>query len=295
MVDNTALVKRGGTLYYEVTMAKPRLLPTSVFVARQRTVSAQAGQIGVIILLIMAVLLTAGLSLAVRTTQELFLSQQTAESTRVFNAAEAGIEEALSNDLSFEGEQTSGSITTIENTSVDYTITKVRNLETKLFEGVTVMVDVAGATNGSSMTVDWSTIDACSGSANDTASLIVDIYSQTGSDTVVRHVLLGGCNRGDGFDVSTSVNNDGYRRRSTVALQSGDLFVRIKPIYNDTDIRVSISGFGGWEPPVQYYNIRSEARNDRGDETRIVEVNRTLPTAPSIMDYVLYSGTTINK
>lgn len=278
-------------------MVKPRPSSTHSYSIKRASLASQSGQIGVIILLIMAVLLTAGLSLAVRTTQELFLSQQTAESTRVFNAAEAGIEEALSNDLSFEGDSTEGQITDIENTTVDYTISKVRGLETKLFEGVTVMVDVTGTTNGSSLTVDWSKTDNCSGPAADQpASLLVDVYSQSGSDTVVRHIPVGGCNRSDGFnDNSASVNNDGYRRRATVALQSGDLFVRIKPIYNDTDIRVVGNSFGGWVIPVQYYNIRSQARNDRGDETRIVEVNRTLPTAPSVMDYVLYSGTTINK
>jgi hypothetical protein len=272
-------------------MVKPRLFPTFMHVPRPVGVSSQSGQIGVIILLIMAVLLTAGLSLAVRTTQELFLSQQSAESTRVFNAAEAGIEEALSNDLTFEGDSSEGTITNIENTSVDYTINKVRNLETKLFEGVTVMVDVTGTTTGSSLTIDWSRSDTCPG----IAALLVDIYSQSGSYTVVRHETLAGCDVGDGFTLGASGNNGGYRRRSTVALQTGDLFVRIKPLYADTDIRVAGNSFGGWVMPVQYYNIRSQARNERGDETRIVEVNRTLPTAPSVMDYVLYSGTTINK
>ena len=51
----------------------------------------------------------------------------------------------------------------------------------------------------------------------------------------------------------------------------------------------------GWALPVQAYNIRSEAKNDLGNETRAVEVNKTLDAAPAIMDYALFSGTTIVK
>ncbi|MDQ3008290.1 MAG: hypothetical protein M3Q81_01715, partial [bacterium] len=108
----------------------------------------QAGQIGLIILLIMVVLLTAGLSLAARTTQELFLAQQSAESARVFNAAEAGIEQALNTSFNFEGEVDSGTIQDITDTTVDYSVTKKYELETLLFEGVSVSVDTTGVQNG---------------------------------------------------------------------------------------------------------------------------------------------------
>ena len=53
--------------------------------------------------------------------------------------------------------------------------------------------------------------------------------------------------------------------------------------------------FAGWSMPVQYYRIRSEGDSGVGDEVKVVEVTRTLSSAPGIMDYVLYSGGSLVK
>lgn len=254
------------------------------------SVRSQSGQIGVIILLIMVVLLTAGLSLATRTTQELFLSQQTADSARVFNAAEAGIEQALSTDLNFAGTETTGSVSSVDDATVNYTIKKVDILETRLFEGVTVMVDTTGVVNGQGLVVEWSKETNCA--TQDPASLMASIYSVNAGVTSVRFQALRGCDRADGFTASVTQAGSPYYFRHNLALQTNDVIVRLTPMYNDTHIRVAGDG---WTLPVQYYNIRSEAQNTEGDEVRIVEVNRTLPTAPSVMDYAVYSGTTLDK
>lgn len=260
---------------------------------------SQSGQIGVIVLLMMVVLLTVGLSLAARTTQELFLSQQTAESSRVFNAAEAGIEAALATQMDVGGQDVvTGSLGTVNGVDVNYQVTKFHALETKVFQGVTVMtnLDPAAFADGQRVNLEWSRSDDCA--APGIASLLVSIYSEEGGVTRVRHEALAGCNRGDGFTMGTSINNNGYRRQAYITLRNAaerDLFIRIKPLYNDTDLRVTGDG---WQLPVQYFNIRSEASNQQGDgtrETRIVEVNRTLPTAPSVMDFAVYSGTTLVK
>lgn len=258
----------------------------------QKFSNSQSGQIGVVILLIMVVLLTVGLSIATRTTQETFLSTQSSESARVFNAAEAGIEEALSTDLSIVN-QSSTPITgtlnpsDIDDTSVDYSITKVNSLETQLFQGITVQVNVTGVTNGQGIVVEWSKGDC----ASNPASFIAAIYYNDAGTIRSRYRTLGNCAKGDGFEQATTLAaGNAYRFRFTLPLQTNDLFVRLQPIYNDTHIRVAASG---WTLPTQFYKIRSEARNELGNETRIVEVNRTLPTAPSVMDYALYSGATI--
>ena len=261
----------------------------------QRDRTSQRGQVGVIIVLIMVVLLTIGLSLATRTTQDLFLAQQQADSTRVFNAAEAGVEQALSTSLTFEGSTLNGDIADFgnldtSNIDVNYTITKVNQLETRLFEMVTVMVDVTGVTTGQGLQIDWSKENDCNN--QDPASLLVSVYYDSGGQTKVRHYPLGACDRGDGFTQATTINQDGYRRRISLALETGDLFVRVKPVYNDTHIRVSGNG---WTLPVQYYNIHSEAVNTLGTEARVVEVNRTLSAAPSVMDFAVFSGSTLAK
>ncbi len=249
-----------------------------------------SGQIGVIILLIMAVLLTVGLTLAANSNKDLIISQQEEESGRVFNAAEAGIEKALSSDLNFAAESATGTLDTIVNVGVSYDINKLRVLQTRLLEGMSVNIDVTGVNAGQGLTIDWSKEDNCS--SQDPASLLVSIYYDDAGTTKVRHVTAGACNRSDGFTLGATGNYDGYRRRITIPLASGDLFARIKTLYNDTHLRVAGNG---WTLPVQGFAIRSEAKNELGNETRAVEVTRSLPGAPAVMDYALVSGSDISK
>jgi hypothetical protein len=258
-----------------------RLLPAS-----------QSGQVGIIIILIMVTLMTIGLSVATRTTQDLSLSQAGSESARVFNAAESGVEAALSTDLEAAVEGVPVDVTSFagQNVDVTYTVSKLRQLETRVFEGVTVEVDVTGVTTGQLVNVDWSRENDCTN--EDPASIMVAVYYDDSGTTRVRYYGLGACAKGDNFDLASNISIDGYRRRSTLTMQTGDKFMRIKPVYNDTHLRVAANG---WTMPVQYYNIRAEARSTLSDETRIVEVNRTLPTAPSVMDFALYSNSTLNK
>lgn len=243
----------------------------------------QAGQVGVIVLLIMVGLLTIGLSLAARTTQESFLSGKEAETARVFNAAEQGVETALS------GELTGGEIE-LNGITVDYTVEEVNRLQTRLFEAIPVSVDVTGCETGDQLRIDWSQVDDCDN--EDPASLVASVFQDNGGSTVVRHLALGACDRGDGFLLANSINDQGYRRRYDLALETGDFLVRIKPVYNDAEVNVYSSDF---ELPIQSYEVRSEAEGQETDETRIVEVNSSRLTAPSILDYAVYSGSTLAK
>ncbi len=253
--------------------------------------SSESGQIGVVILLIMVVILTIGLSVATRTTQETFLTTQTAESARVFNAAEAGAEAALSMDFASLTDQiTNGSVTTIPDTTVNYQVQQHQTLETKIFEGVPVAVDVTNVSGGQGIVIQWSKQDC----ANNPAAFLATIYSEQAGVTKTRYRAIGNCNRGDNFEQATSLAaTEPYRFEFTLTLQVDDLYVRLLPLYNDTDLRVSATG--GWSLPTQFYTIRSEARNDLGNETRIIEVNRTLPTAPAILDFALFSGGAVVK
>ncbi len=252
--------------------------------------NSESGQVGVIILLTMTGMLALGLSLASRTTQEALISGKESESTRVFNAAEQGIEEALSGDLDFEGDSYEGSVDSITGVGIDYSIEKRNSLETRLFEGVSVGVDVTGAVDTNTLRIDWSKLTDCD--TETPASLIASVYYDDAGTTRVRHEALGGCDYGDGFDLGTVIDENGYKRRYDLPLQTDDFLVRIKAVYNDTHIGVSSSDF---TMPVQYYSIRSVAANEESNETRIVEVNRTIKSAPSIMDYAVYSGGALTK
>lgn len=257
--------------------------------------SSQSGQVGIIIILIMVVLLTFGLSIASRSTREVALSQQEEESNRVFNAAEAGVERALATDLNFQGEQLDSTSVVIPGTdaNLQYNIRKNRVLETRLIEGTTAMVQMQDAINSlpANIFIDWSRDSDC-GAARKPASLVISIYNTTGSSVSanVRHLAFAACDRSDDIAVAGSGSN-GYFRRATISTQAGDQFMRIKTVYNDTHIRVS----GSSTLPTQAYDIRSEATSTLGQEARTVEVKRTLSVAPSVMDFALFSGTTLVK
>jgi hypothetical protein len=263
--------------------------------------SRQSGQVGIMIILIMIVLLTIGLSLASQSTKEIFLSSQEDQSTRVFNAAEAGVEQALSTDLTVESENTITGTATItgSNATVNYSIQKLTSLETRVPQGGVAMVKVADPGTAPAVTavmLDWAKETAC----NQTPALLVlEIFSYdetSNPKTTVRYQTISPCDYSDGNTVISAAGSNGYFRTYSVPVSTTDTLIRLKPYYNDTFVKVA--GVGG-NLPIQSYLIQSTAANQQGSgtstETRSVEVNRTLSMAPSIMDYVLFSGSTLIK
>ncbi|NCO11904.1 MAG: hypothetical protein COZ34_05090 [Candidatus Pacebacteria bacterium CG_4_10_14_3_um_filter_34_15] len=244
-----------------------------------------SGQIAIVILLIMVVLLTVGLSLASRTTQEVFLSQQEAESTRVFNAAESGVENALSQDFSVISESYTVPDISDDNVSVTTIITPQGVLETQITEGSTVHLNLAGSSTD--VTIEWSKLSGCDSSA----SIITSTYYDDDGTTKVEHEAFGpaspctGLRDTDEFDQVVDSGLDDYIYKKVVSIPAGSLYMRIKAVYNDTPLRVT-----GAEASSQFFVINSEAGNDLGDENRAIEVGRSLSTGPSFMDYAVYSG-----
>lgn len=289
-----------------IVMSRSLKLTLSRLVFPQKD-SSQSGQVGVVILLLMAVILTVGLSVASRTTQDVFLSNQTSDSARVFNAAESVLDQAIAQlQQSFvSGTYTPSGTVTVGDATVNYTIAPSTIMESRIFQGNTVMINVvdpattpAGLPAGSNrfLRVDWSksNFDAdCSVTPLQPASLLVTIYSASGANTAVRTVAVGGCNRSDGFTASNTTGaTASYHFWYNIPLEAGDLFARIKPVYADTHMRVAGSNV---TLPNEFFTITADARNDVGTETRKIQVGQTLPTAPSVMDYVLYSGGSLSK
>ena len=68
--------------------------------------------------------------------------------------------------------------------------------------------------------------------------------------------------------------------------------VKIRPIYNQTKIKVT--GTGTDPLPVQAYAIDSQAKSPTL-ESKAIQVSRTIPATPAIFDYVLFSGGSIVK
>ncbi len=248
----------------------------------------------------MVVMLTISLSLVARTSRELKIATQESESTQVLSAAETGLNSYLSMNL---GTLPYNAITRTYlaspaplSASSDFQyqigITQNTNLDvTKLDEGVSAEVDVTGATG---LTAYWGT-ESCPGRA----SIIISIYGDNGSTKTVQHTAHAGCDNSatDGIanssaSAATDPTGAGLQRQVTIApLPTGATVARIRPVYADTRLHVEVAG--ATHP--QGYTLRSTGTSSRGNETRVVQVDQTLPVVPSVLDYVLFSGNTLQK
>jgi len=90
--------------------------------------------------------------------------------------------------------------------------------------------------------------------------------------------------------------SDGYLKKVEIPVEISDKLVRIRPIYNKASIRVTGRNAEGNEVSLgtQLYRIDSRAQSETL-ESKAVEVTRTIPSLPSVFDYVLFSGTGIVK
>lgn len=254
----------------------------------------RAGQVGLIILLIVVVMSTIGISVVSRSSTDVSLSKSTEDANRAFDAAESGVEQALSSTAALDPTNSNpvgGSITSIPNVDVSYTVDKLNVLETTVDEGFSASLNVTGAPGGSSLDINWSTQTACAGQTP--ASLVVTIYAVPGTSPSYRKVYAGACTQTptDNFTIAGS-GSGGYFRQVVVPLLSTDALVRIRPVYNQTSMRVA--GVG-WTLPVQQFKVSSTAQSTLNKETKALQVDRTLPQAPSIFDFTLFAGGNISN
>jgi len=261
--------------------------------------TARSGQIGLVILLVMVVVSTIGLSVASRSTQEVTTSRQSQEAAKTFAAAESAIERILSDSegdiFLFDSDSRSlpmGDLAT--DTTVDVSIDKVYRLETNLKEGVTAEVDVTGAVSGDLLRIEWADSRDC---GTQPASLVVQVVNDDGSNVSTRYLALGLCNQeDDNFTLHPDIPaNRGttHALRYDLSLADNDIKVRIIPVYNDTPLTVSAD----WDLPAQQFRITSVGQNlaEGGREAKAVQVERTQPQLPGIFDFALVSGETIEK
>lgn len=268
----------------------------------------QSGQIVVLLLLIMLVGLTLGLSITTRTLQQMKVTTVTEQSARAFTAAEAAIEEALRQEL-VEGEVylPAGAL----GPSVSEAKYKVQ--ESPEFS-LTVQKDEVVQANlqdftGTEIDVYWVLRSDPSENKDDSpgrASLELVLIKNTGGDySVIRFAVNADTRPENGFTnpggndtsgginlVSTDTGNcsfdpdgRGYCNKIVITGLSDIELLRIKPFYNKATILIdSPDGI-----PPQIFSISGEATTV-ADVTRKVEVRKAPPALPPIFDYVLFDG-----
>lgn len=229
------------------------------------------GQVALVVVLAMVVLLTIGLSVISRTVTDIRISKETEESTRAFSAAEAGIEEALEQDLgAIVGEHKIEDI--LPEVDVTYNVEEIKKLAATIGRNDTAEVKLEGY-GGDYVKINW-----------ENAGLELALLYYDGGDgeyKVARYLLKQGIACGEGFDevsLPYSLDLSGYDEPR---------LLRVRPLCASTT--VTVEGDGGYELPAQSYKIRSQAKGP-GGETRVLEVTKSLPILPPVFDYVLFSG-----
>lgn len=277
--------------------------------------SRQAGQIIVLLLLIMLVGLTIGLSITSRTLQQMKITSVSEQSSRAYSGAEAAIEAALKEDLSTvpAGWHSAGDLgsSVLLEADVRYMVEEEDEFILTVQRDEVAQVNLQGFT-GNQMDIYWvDRLDDDENPAADPARASLEvtfIKNEAGSYSLIRFALNadnrpgngftqpgGGTDSSDGVEVtvwgtsncgSAGTYGDYCNKAEIINLPGSELDVlRIKPFYNKATVWVT----SGDPIPTQLYTVSGEATTV-ADVTRRVEVVKAPPALPPIFDYVLFDG-----
>lgn len=248
---------------------------------------SESGQVGIIILMMTAVILTVAISLSQRTLQEQDIAITQDESTRVFNAAESGLEEAMF-DVS-QGRTGTGELSFEDlNIGVDYEIESADTFNMNLTNGQTATIPLNQS--NTDLTVRWWDHEDDCNSTNPPAAMLVSIFTENN----VQNFGYDPCssNRENNFgsisQLATTEENCYYR--ADIPVTTDDILVRVRPLYNNSKFNISSNAID-----VAQYNILSSAVNNPEDIARTISVQRSEDGPPFFMDFALVSGGSLVK
>lgn len=243
----------------------------------------QSGQIGVVVLLIMTTMLSVGIGAISRSTQDLRITRQELESSELFNAAEAGIEEALA-DIDAGTPPTTQTDITVDDINVSYIAQEIRNLDLLMQENQHYFIDVErGVPNSDEVRIQWAqSYNPLNCATQTPESLEVMIFSTPPDPVIINGYSR--CDVGNGFI-------DAPAGTISVILDNNDVLIGLKTIGGDS--QVTVEAVGAWNLPVQGYEVRSTATNTESDEAKVVVLDKSNEIPVSILGYTVFSGTTM--
>lgn len=263
----------------------------------------KGGYIVVVVLLLSAVLLMLGLSMAARTTEEVFLTSQEQDSARVFNAAESGAEEALYKLETGEATVTTSAPTNISVTSelndsnINVTGELLSTLDNYVLnEGATLTIPY----NGQAPVLKWNNGEDCN---QGQGALLITLYHKPNNSSPFEAYHVGLKKKTPSSESCwsdfTATQELAYNADTTLdgslfgsVTLSNDDFFRVTALYNNVTFS-SITN-GGFQKIVSTANDRNDGAG-QGSETRTVEIIRSHPGYAGIFDYALFSGGNIVK
>ena len=230
----------------------------------------QEGQVGVIVLLISAIVLVVGLSIANRVALEGQSTIQQEDSSRVFNTAETGVEQALNHIFEFEA----GNVELDNQFNFTNENLNQVNVSTEqeyigfVQAGDMLRIEVEEGQTGT-IDLNWSKTDCSQGAAN----LLIGHYYQ-GAESTADFYLVGSCENYDdqaliAANPATVVSYNFNHQFSINSGNNSSSFIRIYPLEVGTDINISASA--GLLSNVQYV-VTSLAQNQSGSSAKAIEV-----------------------
>jgi len=275
----------------------------------KRKEKKQAGQIALVVLAVMAVTLTIGLSLSRRVLTDIQVSEQEEESAKAFSAAEAGIEEALRRLKA--GEDLAG--------IGDY-------LETQLGEGLEIDVSTASLTGGERFryprtlnpgeaviiwlvghnsdgtlnegeSYDGGQITLCWDNDDAALEAILFYRSDVGDDLISHYGYDPDPERRDNNGLAeVSGSCPEFDHGQTIDLPEGTpLFLVLKPLYQTS--QVGVASPSGSSLPSQGYEIIATGQADIGSSrtvSRKIKVFRGWNTLPAAFFSAISAGGSIS-
>lgn len=253
----------------------------------------QSGQVGLVVLLIMAVVFTVAISISQRTIQEQEMAITQDESTRTFNAAESGVEKALSDVIryeEFDDAFDSESSFLFDDSQVEYTIAQDSQFD--MFLTPSDVAQIPLEQEEDEITIDWwyQRDQNCNSSPDsDPAAIVVSVLSA--SNAV--HYAFDPCEsqRDSNMQEPETLASGDYSFRVSLDVSASDRLIRLRPVFNNTRFLVS----GNDSINLAQYDILSRAYNEQEDLARTINVKRSIPGAYSFMDYTLISGSSLSK
>jgi Tfp pilus assembly protein PilX len=278
------------------------------------------GQALIVVLLLLSVLITVGLSVASRSVTEVSLTTTEEESSRALSAAEAGVEAVINKSVTsvsgptpVGGTNQTYQVGTTSTTGAGSTVTFPDLLRSG--DSVTLALQGASALENSNMMTQ--TIHICWGDPEITTTsspaLEAILYYQTGStyysarkiwDTSLVNFpdaavpLAGNYVNNGTINCPTDRNYQKFAAlipTTTLGLQNTDipLFLRLKLITNSGDSHYVAVGKASALSPFPAQGQSTPVTGQSGQTTRKVQVFERTPRSLSIFDFALLAGGSI--
>ena len=286
------------------------------------------GQAVIIVLLIMVIALTIGLSISSRSIRDIRVETRTEESQRAFSAAEAGLEKALllgdtigrttvSNGVTYEVnvENAGGGAEFVFPQSIAKDDTQQLWLVSHDTSGSLVCTVDLPCYTKDKIFIYWGNDTSGAPSSSSPALEVGIIYKEGGIYKIKRYAydpygvrrssnkFLDPSLAGSPFTVGGSKLEFGVEQTLPKNILEGGTVeevtaLRLRLLYNTNQQLVAAKG-DGQDIPVQgkTYDAKGHAEVAGGSESEVRRISffKSFPSLPGIFDFVLYSGSDLNK